>query len=158
MVRPARSGDECTTTEVKIEFLTPTQIRHDGGIVEAPEFHHVVKRLRDRVNAIAWFFGGTLLDLDYAEFGKRAEAVTAIESRTRWHERERFSTRTHRRHSIGGFEGAVTYQGEIGEFLPLLRLGQWIHVANMPSGETAGYVLMRNLPGCKVMHIMTNGS
>jgi CRISPR/Cas system endoribonuclease Cas6 (RAMP superfamily) len=115
-------------SEIAIEFQTPTELKHDGSVVRVPEFHHLLRRLRDRINAIGWFYGGVALDLDFAEFGRRAERVTRVESDFRWSERQRLSTRTHQRHSIGGFLGRVRYQGELKEFLPFLRLGEWAHV------------------------------
>jgi CRISPR/Cas system endoribonuclease Cas6 (RAMP superfamily) len=29
---------------------------------------------------------------------------------------------------LGGFTGEIEYQGELGEFLPWLRAGQWVGV------------------------------
>jgi hypothetical protein len=124
IMRPLSAGMKT----VRIDYLTPTHIKHQGVAVESPEFHHLIKRLRDRVNAIAWFYSGTLLDIDFAAFGKRSEAVRTVESKIAWLDRERFSTRTKQRHPIGGFAGYAIYTGDIAEFIPLLRLGEFIHV------------------------------
>ncbi len=113
---------------VRVDYLTPALIKHDGVAVESPEFHHLIKRLRDRVNALAWFYSGTLLDVDFAAFGKRAETVQTVESRVVWVDRERYSTRTGQRHPIGGFVGHAVYTGDVAEFVPLLRLGELVHV------------------------------
>jgi len=37
-------------------------------------------------------------------------------------------TRSGNQQDLGGFVGEVTFVGEIGEFLPLLLLGQYVHV------------------------------
>ena len=116
------------TGTIRIDYLTPTHIKSQGVTVESPNFHHLIKRLRDRVNALAWFYQKTLLDIDFGDFGKRAEIVETIESKIHWIDRERLSTRTRQKHSIGGFVGSAIYAGEIGEFLPLLRLGEYVHV------------------------------
>src|SRR5215470_17704004 len=42
---------------VTIRFLTPTFLRAGGEVVRHPEFHHLLKRLRDRINALSTFFG-----------------------------------------------------------------------------------------------------
>jgi hypothetical protein len=44
------SGQRCT-----VRFLTLTLLNVHGTIVTRPDFHHVIKRLRDRVNALAHF-------------------------------------------------------------------------------------------------------
>lgn len=113
---------------VRIDYLTPTHIKNQGVAVESPAFHHLIKRLRDRINALAWFYHGTLLDIDFAEYGRRAETVQTIESKIDWIDRDRFSTRTGQKHSIGGFVGYTIYSGEVAEFAPLLRLGEYAHV------------------------------
>jgi len=113
---------------IEIDYVSPTEITYRGAAVRSPDFHHLIKRLRDRVNAIAWFYRGTLLGIDYAEFGRRAEAVQTVESRVEWADRERFSTRTRQRHPIGGFTGRVVYAGDLAEYIPLLRLGEFVHV------------------------------
>ena len=115
-------------TKIEIDYVSPTEIKYQGAAVQSPDFHHLIKRLRDRINAIAWFYRGTLLDIDYAEFGKRAEAIRTVESHVEWTDRERLSSRTLQRHPIGGFMGRVIYAGDVGEYLPLLRLGEFVHV------------------------------
>lgn len=116
------------TRYVAIRFLTPTLLKADGKIVERPEFHHIIKRLRDRVNALAHFYCDDSLEVDFKSFGERAEAVRTAGCRIRWEDRDRRSWKTGRAHDMGGFVGEVTYEGDIEEFLPLLILGQYTHV------------------------------
>ena len=113
---------------VTIRFLTPTLLKADGKLVERPEFHHVIKRLRDRINALAHFYCDDALDMDFKAFGERAEAVRMVSSRIRWEDRDRRSRKTGVTHDMGGFVGEVTYVGDLEEFLPLLILGQYTHV------------------------------
>lgn len=113
---------------ITIRFLSPTSLKADGKIVSRPEFHHVIKRLRDRINALAHFYCDDTLDVDHKAFGERAEAVRTIHSHVRWEDRDRRSWRTGLSHDMSGFVGEVMYEGEIAEFLPLLILGQYTHV------------------------------
>jgi hypothetical protein len=41
---------------------------------------------------------------------------------------DRHSSRTGQTHPLGGFVGEVRYAGEVGEFVPYLRAGQWTGV------------------------------
>ncbi|MER3424054.1 MAG: hypothetical protein C4293_13315, partial [Nitrospiraceae bacterium] len=126
----AHNGDRCTDhgQRVTVRFLTPTHLKADGTIVTRPDFHHVIKRLRDRINALASFYCNDALDIDFKAFGKRAEAVRTVNCRARWEDRDRRSWKTGLTHDMGGFVGEVTYEGAPGEFLPLLILGQFTHV------------------------------
>ncbi|MEW6245280.1 MAG: CRISPR system precrRNA processing endoribonuclease RAMP protein Cas6 [Nitrospirota bacterium] len=122
----SRSAD--SGMRIMIRFLTPTLLKADGRIVERPEFHHLIKRLRDRINALAHFYCDDALDIDFKAFGERAEAVRTASCRIRWEDRDRRSWKTGLTHDMGGFVGDVTYEGDLEEFLPLLILGQYTHV------------------------------
>jgi CRISPR-associated endoribonuclease Cas6 len=120
--------DLSNTKRLTIRFLTPTLLRADGEIIRQPEFHHLFKRLRDRINALSVFFGDGPLDVDFRGLGERAENVRTVSVRTDWLERSRTSSRTHQRHELSGFVGDATYEGELAEFLPWLALGELAHV------------------------------
>lgn len=120
--------------ELKLTFLTPTTLKtgstadREGEIVRRPAFHHVVKRLRDRVNALATFYGGGPLALDFKAMGEAAEAVSTVADDTQWVERSRVSGRSAQRHDLSGFVGSITVRGDVAPFLPLLRIGEYVHV------------------------------
>lgn len=118
-----RNGDR-GVQRVTIRFLTPTFLRADGEIIRRPEFHHVFKRLRDRINALSAFYGDGPLDVDFQVLGKRAEEIRTISARFGWAERYRTSSRTHRTHELSGVVGEGMYEGEVQEFLPWLALGE----------------------------------
>lgn len=128
--RVPNSGMRSTDNGKRItfRFLTPTLLKADGKIVERPEFHHVIKRLRDRINALAHFYCDDTLKVDFKTFGERAERIRTVSSKIRWEDRDRRSWKTGLSHDMGGFVGEVTYEGDLEEFLPLLILGQYTHV------------------------------
>lgn len=113
---------------VRIRFLTPTHLVFEEKAVREPEFHHIIRRLRDRLNALAVFYCGGPLELDFKGLGKRAEAVACVRRELQWEETERRSSRTGRRHPLAGFIGDCVFEGDLAEFLPLLEIGQFLHV------------------------------
>jgi CRISPR/Cas system endoribonuclease Cas6 (RAMP superfamily) len=56
----------------------------------------------------------------------------------RWRDWERYSARQDARMKMGGFVGEVEYAGAIGEFVPLLKLGERVHI-----GKGTGFGLGR---------------
>jgi hypothetical protein len=130
--KPEQQG--CAAHALTLHFLTPTTLKsgstleHDGAIVRRPAFHHILKRLRDRVNALATFYGAGPLDLDFKALGEAAEKVEAVDDQTNWIERSRFSHRRDVPHDLSGFAGRVSFRGELAPFLALLRLGEYVHV------------------------------
>jgi len=127
---------------VTIRFLTPTLLRADGEVVRRPGFHHVFKRLRDRINALGTFFGDGPLDIDFRGLGERSERVTTVESRIEWVERFRTSSKTHQRHELSGFVGEATYEGELAEFMPWLGFGELVHVGKHTAWGNGWYDLL----------------
>jgi len=113
--------------EITVHFLTPTTLKAEGEVVAVPQFHHLVKRLRDRVNALAYFYCGKGLDLDFKELGERAEKVREVSVRSQWVERSR-RTRREFTQDLSGFVGEVTYRGDLEPFLALLLPGEYVHV------------------------------
>ncbi len=111
-----------------IRFVTPTLLRADGEVIRRPEFHHVFKRLRDRINALSTFFGDGPLDADFPELGRRAEKVRTVACDVKWMERFRTSSKTRQRHELSGFVGQASYEGDLTEFLPWFTMGELIHV------------------------------
>jgi hypothetical protein len=93
-----------------VRFLTPTHLTFEGQIVKRPEFHHLFKRVRDRVNALSSFYGDGPVDADFKGLGERAEKVRTVASRIEWVERFRTSSKTHQRHELSGFVGECTYE------------------------------------------------
>lgn len=121
--------------KIKIEFLTPTRIRYNSTgekgksqVVRVPEFHHIIKRLRDRINVLAVVYGEGPLEIDFKGLGERAEAIKITDAKIKWLEIKRRSRSQRTWHDQSGFLGEVTYSGHLEEFLPLLVLGQYIHV------------------------------
>lgn len=122
--------EQFTTNSERITlcFLTPTHLKAGGQIISRPDFHHLMKRLRDRINALAHFYCHDRLDIDHKGFGHRAEAVRTVRCHMRWEDRDRRSWKTGQTHEMGGFVGEATYEGALDEFLPLLILGQYTHI------------------------------
>lgn len=114
---------------VALRFHTPVDLKDGGRAVTRPQFGPLIRRLRDRVAALAAFFGDGPIDVDFRQISAAADSVRLVEDRTRRVDIDRRSARTGQRHDIGGFIGEARYEGDaIGWLMPLLRLGEVIHV------------------------------
>jgi len=113
---------------IRLSFLTPTHLKCDGQIIREPEFHHIFKRLRDRLNALNTFFGDGPLTADFHGLGERSEKIEKVAGHFQWLDRARTSSKTGQRHELSGFVGEATYEGELEEFLPWLVMGELVHV------------------------------
>ena len=113
---------------LRVEFLTPTELKSGGELTESPEFPMLLRRLRDRISNLRMLYQDGPLDVDFAELGRAAEGIRISRSSLRRVEVERFSSRTRQSHSLGGFVGEVEYEGDLSRFLPYLRAGEWTGV------------------------------
>jgi hypothetical protein len=135
-------SDSDNLSEITVRFLTPTTLKVGGETVSVPAFHHLIKRLRDRINALAYFYCGEALDLDFKAVGQHAESVRSVSVNSRWIERNR-QTRRGERQDLSGFIGEVTYRGDLKPFLPLLLLGEYMHVGKNAAFGNGWYRLER---------------
>lgn len=116
--------------EITIRFLTPTRIKYNPTgekdrtkVVRVPEFHHLIRRLRDRLNALCITYCGGPLDLDFKGIAERAIKIKTIRVNLQWVEHKRKGY-----HDQSGFLGEIVFQGDLLEFLPLIIAGQYLHV------------------------------
>lgn len=109
---------------LRIRFLTPTELKG----ADEPAFGPLLARVRDRVSTLRALYGRGPLDLDFQAFGERAARVRMTYCELQTVEEERFSKRTGRRHSLGGFTGVAEYEGAVTEFVPYLEAARWTGV------------------------------
>lgn len=130
------SGDTITARaatlpadRITLDFLTPTRLKHRGRWVdEGPPFHVLVKVLLGRISSLSYFHCGHKLEADFRGLIDRAAEVRIVQSETDWRDWSRFSGRQKQRVEMGGLVGQVTYAGDLRPYLPLLALGELVHV------------------------------
>jgi hypothetical protein len=117
-----------TTPRVRVEFLSPTELKHEGEIMRRPRFDVLFARIRDRISTLRELYGPGPLEVDFAAIGARAATVQMSACELRHIGIERRSSRTGLTHPIGGFTGWVDYEGPLAEFLPYLEAAWWTGV------------------------------
>lgn len=113
---------------VTLHFLTPTRIKYEGKYVSHPEFHVVLRAILRRLSSLYYFHCGERWETDYRALIEAAKGVRFAEDRTEWVDWERYSKRQRQKMNLGGFVGQASYQGELQLFLPLLVVGELVHV------------------------------
>lgn len=119
----AMSGEQ-----VVLDFQTMTRIKFEDSFVRYIEFHMLARSLLRRLSALSYFHHGEEWQAGFPELIGRAEHVTRTADHTRWVDWERYSRRQDARMRLGGVVGRVTYRGDLTEFLPMLKLGEIVHV------------------------------
>ena len=114
--------------EITIHFVTPTEMKSGGRLLERPEFGALFARVRDRIATLRSLFGSGPLELDFRAMGERANSVTLHRCDLAWQNAARTSSRTRQTHPLGGFTGEAEYRGVLQEFVPWLRAARWTGV------------------------------
>lgn len=125
--------------DLSLEFLTPLRIRTAWrrqeqelltGIASDGEFRLLLKSLYHRAFVLSQLYGD----------GKETQAfesrnmplfdgdVRLVESKTRWLDWTRYSQRQQQSMQLGGIMGRVIFTGKTGQYLPLFRLGEYLHI------------------------------
>jgi len=127
--------------KVKLIFITPAKIKHNGKLLKKLDFPVLIETILRRAYLLSKFWCG--YDGVYDIKGiieKSKEIKTEIED-LRWHDFERFSTRQKRYLKFGGILGEINFEGNLKEFLPILKIGSIIHIGKNTSFGLGKYML-----------------
>jgi hypothetical protein len=117
------------TDQIMLTLLTPTRLKHRGRWVKhGPPFGALIKTLLGRVSSLSYFHCGQRFETDFRGLIDRAAEVRVARCETRWEDWSRFSGRQKQRVRMGGLVGRVAYEGNLRDYLPLLALGELVHV------------------------------
>lgn len=121
-------GSDEGRNHVRVQFVTPTELKSGQAIASRPEFPILFNRLRDRLSTLRLLYGAGPLDIDFRAMAERAARVRMTNCTLQRSDAQRRSGRTGQVHSLGGFLGEAEYEGDLSEFLPYLRVGKWTGV------------------------------
>jgi len=115
-------------SRVKLFIITPLRIKFQNRFTAELPFHVLVRAMLRRVSSLYNAYGQGEPPLDYRGLVHRAKSVRSTESDIRWFDWKRYSGRQDRSMLMGGIVGSITYEGEIGEYLPLLDFCARVHL------------------------------
>ncbi|MBM4273114.1 MAG: CRISPR system precrRNA processing endoribonuclease RAMP protein Cas6 [Deltaproteobacteria bacterium] len=135
----ARPEDE-QTNKVALEFLTPLRLKEKSDLVTHLSFPLFFDTLSRRLSLLGTFYGNNIKIPDFSLFRARTEKVDISDNDLRWFDWERYSRRQDAVMKLGGLMGRVTLHGDLGPFIPYLRLAEQV---NIGQGTTFGLGRMR---------------
>ncbi|MBW1700025.1 MAG: CRISPR system precrRNA processing endoribonuclease RAMP protein Cas6 [Deltaproteobacteria bacterium] len=127
------SSEDQASQRIRVSLETPLRFKANGRLRDSLPFDMLVRLMLRRVSSLMSAYGGGEPPLDYSGMVRRAGAVRTVESRLRWFDWRRYSSRQEKSMQLGGLLGDVTYQGELGEFLPLLEFCSHVHIGKQTS-------------------------
>ena len=114
---------------LRLEFMTPAFVKFRGEVSpEAPSFQALVQSLLIRIPMLSAVHCGEVWREDFRALVERAAEVEMVRDETTWVSFRRYSSFKKKSEPLEGVVGGVEYAGPVEEFLPLLCMGQLIHV------------------------------
>ena len=127
---------------LSLRLITPLRIKVKGDLQTGADFQLLARNLLRRVSMLGLAHGSTPLTLDYKSLLARTAMVEVRESRFRWWDWTRYSSRQQMKLQMGGFIGEISFTGPaLSEFLPLLAAGEIVGVGNGTSVGLGKYVI-----------------
>jgi len=112
------------TRKIKMTLNSPLRLKYEDEYCEELEFHHIIRDLCRRFSTFARIYCDLELDWNFKKIITKAEQVEKLSADTQWIDKTRYSKSQDQELKIGGLLGEVKFAGEIGQFIPLLRLGE----------------------------------
>jgi hypothetical protein len=114
---------------VELEFLTPARMQREGRVIADKRkvtFDLLVSLLERRLYALSHLF----CDKDLYAYPRfiTADKASITENNLYFYDWERYSSRQGRKVEMSGFKGKIKIEGELSEFMPLLKIGERINI------------------------------
>jgi len=71
-----------------------------------------------------------------------AADVAIAQNNLRWYDFERYSNRQHTAMKLGGLIGTISYSGNIGQYMQLIQLGEYLHVGKNTTFGLGKYMIV----------------
>lgn len=133
---------ESTHNRIKLHFCTPARIQKNGKIVDTIDFPLLVRAILRRYSWLSNLYCHVLPDLPYDQVLSKAEEIEADSVNLKWQKVSHFSYRQKRRFSLNGLVGSIIYEGDLAPYMPLLKLGEYIHVGKNTAFGLGKYILL----------------
>ena len=118
---------------LKVIIITPLRLKFENRLSADLPFHVLVRAMLRRISSLFNYYGEGEPELDYRGMVKRAKEILVVANGLSWFDWRRYSSRQDQAMLMGGMVGSVTYEGKIGEYLPLIEFCSKVHLGKQTS-------------------------
>ena len=113
---------------IRVILDTPLRLKFENRLKADLPFHVLVRAMLRRVSSLYSCYGDGEPSLDYRGLVRRAETVLIVTGDLKWFDWRRYSHRQDQAMFMGGMTGSITYEGKIGEYMPLIDFCSKVHL------------------------------
>lgn len=138
----AEAGTTHIPKTVTLEFHTPLRLQENGRALPPARLtaRTLLMALARRAHLVAEFHAGQMLIDDFRPLAHAAERIQE-NRQLEWQDWTRYSSRQQQKMTLGGAVGEWQLSGELAPFMPLLKLGQWLHIGKETVFGLGAYTL-----------------
>ncbi len=118
---------------LKVNMITPLRLKFENSLNADLPFHVLIRAILRRISTLYGMYDGGEPELDYKGLVRRAEGVNSVIHNLKWYDWRRYSFRQDKEMLMGGITGDITYEGDLGEFIPLIELCKGFHIGKQTS-------------------------
>ena len=122
-----------STFMLRLNMITPLRLKFENHLKADLPFHVLVRAMLRRMSSLYNFYGDGEPSLDYRGLVKKAKEVKIVDEDLSWFDWRRYSFRQDKAMLMGGMVGSVTYEGNIGEYMPLIEFSSEVHLGKQTS-------------------------
>ena len=113
---------------IKIIFLTPFRFRHRNKLGKELNFYVFFKNILRRITLLS-VHSPLDTDINYSDLLEKARFVDVVSTNMmEWYDWERYSSKQRKKMRLGGLVGEIKFSGDLGTFIPYIKLGEFLHV------------------------------
>jgi hypothetical protein len=124
---PDKSIDD-SLEALDLTLATPLRLKYHNSLEADLPFHVLVRAMLRRISSLYQYHGAGEPTLDYRGLVERAKTVSTTSSSIRWFDWRRYSNKQDQAMLMGGMIGRIRYEGDLTEFMPLLRFCETVHL------------------------------
>jgi len=130
---PAASDYSRNVFSLRLILETPLRLKFENRLKADLLFHVFVRAMLRRVSSLLNCYGEGEPVLDYRGLVRKAEKIQIVDTDLSWFDWKRYSHRQDKSMLMGGMIGSVTFEGKIGEYLPLIEFCSKVHLGKQTS-------------------------
>lgn len=120
---------------IALRFLTPLRIARDGSFLKQFSFSPFFRTMLRRISSLAYYYYGSILDLDFKRLSAQSETIVLAENCFHWEE--------WRKGRLCGVIGSGILSGDLSDYHPVLLLGEYLNCGKDAPFGLGRYELVR---------------
>jgi hypothetical protein len=124
---------------IPVRITTPLRIARDGSFLREYSFSPFFRTLLRRISSLAYYYYGSMLEMDFKRLSAQSESIAIRENRFHWEE--------WRKGRLCGITGTGVLSGELTDFHPALLLGEYLNCGKDAPFGLGRYELERQPSG-----------